>query len=461
MDATRWIPDVAVGGEPIYRQIARALADDIRSGVLPPGSLLPPQRELAAALSVSVATVTKAYKEMGRLHLVVGRARAGTQVVRRVASVAGWRGLRPDGAATVDMASNSVATSGFLHELATSLSALAGSDRFADLQEYPPVAGHPHHRAVIAQWLSGRGLLTAPEQVVLTGGAHQALFAVLFVLGQENPTLLAEALTYAPLMPLARALRVRTLPLDMDAHGVDPDDAVRVMSRARKPALFLTPNINNPTTATLSVSRRKALVSAARRYGAWIVEDDVYGLLADQKASSLAAMAPERVFHLGSFAKSVAPGLRVGFVRAPDPLSAEKVATGIGIGTRMAPTLYAEIVCQWITDGTLDRIVGTQRKELERRVRLVLGECRDFDLRTARFGPHVWLKLPRHCGEEQVVRNALKAGVSVLPSQNFSVRNEAVHALRLAITAPRSHDELMFGLRSLRDAISSTGRRAS
>ncbi|MGE0802154.1 MAG: PLP-dependent aminotransferase family protein [Lautropia sp.] len=448
-----WLPRIAAGDGPIYRQIAKALANDIRAGVLGPGMLLPPHRDLAAVLGVTVSTVTKAYKEVARLNLVTAHARGGTRVIRRTAAVPGWGGTRHHDPAMVDLASNSVGTDRYLLELATALPSLSSSARFGDLQEYSPVAGHPHYREVVSGWLAERGVQTRSDRIVITGGAHQALAAILAALAQDAVTLIAEELTYAPLQPLARSLRLRLEPVAMDADGLDPDDLERVCRRVRRPALFVTPNLNNPTTATLAPARRRAIVRTARRHDVRIVEDDVFALLAERPLPPFAAMAPERVFHFSSFAKAVAPGLRMGFACAPDPELADRVSSAVGLSTRMAPPLDAELACQWLADGTLERVVNANRTELAARVALARRVLDRFALRSGRFGPHLWLSLPPGLDEDTAVRSAAAAGVLVLPSREFSIRGTACHALRLTLTAPRTREALGRGLERLRDAI--------
>ncbi len=450
---THWTPRLSRQGGPYYRQIAKALANDIRAGVLAPGALVPAQRDLAQRLGVTVSTVTKAYNEVGRLNLIAGHARAGTRVVQRAPSVAGWRGARPDGAASIDLASNSVGTERFLHELATALPGLSASPRFGDLQEYPPVAGHPHHRAVLAEWLRGRDIQATGDDVVVTSGAHQAIVATLAALASEGATLLAERMTYAPLGPLAASLKLRVEPIEMDRDGIDPSAAERLFRRVRKPVLFVTPNLNNPTTATLTASRRQALVSAARRFDARIVEDDVFALLAEHELPALAAMAPERVYYITSFAKAVAPGLRAGVVRAPDSPAAQRIAAQVGLATRMAPTLYVELACLWIEDGTLERIVTAHRVELERRVELARSVLRPYPVRAGRYGPHLWLPLPRGLAQSDVVRRTGERGVDVLPSAGFCLGGDGTQALRITITAPRDLAQVATGLQAVRDSL--------
>lgn len=164
-------------------------------------------------------------------------------------------------------------------------------------------------------------------------------------------------------------------------------------------------------------------------------------------------MAPERVFYISSFAKAVAPGLRMGFVRAPDPLAAEQVAAAVGLSTRMAPTLYVELACQWMNDGTLGRIVTAHRAELEHRVQIARHTLQQYELQSSRFGPHLWLRLPPKQRESEVVRATAAAGVNVVASQEFSIRGQSCHALRITVTAPRTHEELHRGLCLLRNVI--------
>nr|QQZ51967.1 PLP-dependent aminotransferase family protein [Phenylobacterium glaciei] len=140
----------------------------------------------------------------------------------------------------------------------------------------------------------------------------------------------AEALTYPGLKALAAQLRVTIVGLAMDAEGILPGAFEAACREHTVKALCCTPTLQNPTTATMSLARREALVAIARAHGVPIVEDDAYGLLPENAPPSVAALAPELTFHIAGLAKHVSPALRIAYLVAPDNRSGPRCAPRSG-----------------------------------------------------------------------------------------------------------------------------------
>ena len=263
----------------------------------------------------------------------------------------------------------------------------------ADLWAYTPKQGFAEHRAAAARWIAGVGLDASPERTIITGGAHQAIVVAFAALARPGDTVLAEALTYAGICHVAERCGVRLHGLALDDEGVLPDalDAAGRTAGAR--LLIVNPTVHNPTTATMSLARREAIVALARRHDLIVVEDEVYGRLPAERPPPIAALAPERTVHIGSAAKSVAPGLRVGVLHSPEALF-ERIANAQHDLFLTCPPLMAELFTRLVADGTAERLAARQRQEAAVRQRIareVLG-ARAYRAQPTSY--HLWLPLP-------------------------------------------------------------------
>ena len=134
----------------------------------------------------------------------------------------------------------------------------------------------------------------------------------------------------------------------MDAGGLDVDAFARAAKRTRARVAYLMPTLQNPTGVTLSHARRKALVQAAAKHDVTLIEDDEYGVFSNMPP--LAVEAPDRCIYLTGVSKAVAPGLRVGFLRAPATL-VPRLGAAVFASTVMAPPFGTEVVGRWLADG--------------------------------------------------------------------------------------------------------------
>ena len=446
---TIWDPDLSSQPEPKYQALLDALDRDIQAGVLPPGTRLPTQRDLATRLGVAIGTVSKAYAMAERRGLLSGEVGRGTFVRRREPNFHEGASDEGDDPALLDLSKGRLVRDPreptLRHALET-ISRRPDLDRLVDY--YQPAAGMARHRAAGASWVGRSGLVVDPSRVVITSGAQHGAAVVLATIARPGDVLLAEEVTYAGIKALAGLLHLQLLGLRMDDQGVRPD-AFEAACRSHAPrALFCMPNLQNPTGRTMSLSRRQEIAAIAQARDVALIEDDVNGFLPFPAQPPLAQLAPSHTYYVTGTSKSLAPGLRIGYV-VPPPERVERIAATVRASTWLTSPILGELVSEWIESGAADELVKCKRGEIAARTRL----AREIIGPWLPGGPvsfHLWLPLPDPWRTESFVAQARARGVMVTPSQEFMVgRDTAPHAVRVCLGATLSPERLEEGLRRL------------
>ncbi|MBX6323861.1 MAG: aminotransferase class I/II-fold pyridoxal phosphate-dependent enzyme, partial [Rhodospirillaceae bacterium] len=196
-------------------------------------------------------------------------------------------------------------------------------------------------------------------------------------------------------------------------------------------------------------ARRRAIAEIALAHDVAIVEDDVYGFLAPDGPAPLSVHAPRLGHYITSASKSMAPGLRIGFLVVP-PGREANFALALRALSWMATPLTAEVVTRWIADGTAARLAEARRTESMVRQRLAAEAFADFDYRAAPYAFHGWLVLPAGWRAEAFVAAAQERGVLVTPAEAFSVGPSVPQAVRICLGGIGSRELLVQGLAVLR-----------
>jgi DNA-binding transcriptional MocR family regulator len=334
---------------------------------------------------------------------------------------------------------------------------------------YGAAAGPGPLRAWIAAWAGAReGRAIAPEEVLITGGASGALAHVCTALTSPG----AVALCASPAYHLAartlrdHALRVQGVPSDED--GVLPGALREALDDLRRRAeraafLYCVPSFSNPTGRTTSAARRAELLAEAERHELLVVEDDVYRELAYDGARPPALPRPPGeepgVLRLGSFAKLLAPGLRVGWLVGPRPQVERLAAAGwldSGGGTSH---FAATVVLRLATGGAVDAHLATLQDAYAARRDALAAALREAlppgsQVPVPAGGFFLWATLPRGADAERLLPRAERGGVGYLPGRRFALPGAPVDegALRLAFSW-HSADVLREGARRLGRAL--------
>jgi DNA-binding transcriptional MocR family regulator len=458
---TIWSPKLTPGTGAYYVALADALSRDVEQGRLAPGTRMPTHRELARQLGVNVGTVSRAYAEATRRGAIQGEVGRGTFV----RGARGSRGGRPDALVDrrglIDLAFNIP-----IEEVATAavpavLAEIARSGDAAALFEGYHAAGLSEHRAAGAEWLAAGGLAVDPARLLVLGGGQHAMAVTFATLTQSSDVVLTEALTYTGMKALAGTLGLRLEPVACDAEGLLPDAFEAACRRHAPKALYTMPTLQNPTGVVMPAERRRAVADIARKHGVALVEDDTYGRLAPDAPPPLATFAPERTYFLTGTSKSIAAGLRVGYLVAPDAPDAGSIvdrltASVVGL-TWMAAPLTAEIATRWIRSGTAQRVLETKTRACLARRTICDRVLGDRGIASGRSSPHVWLPLPEPWRGEAFFNAARSRGVVVSPAELFVVgRAGAPHAVRVCLGTPRTVAEVEPGQTLLAELLGSS-----
>ncbi|MCF8481919.1 MAG: PLP-dependent aminotransferase family protein [Rhodospirillum sp.] len=452
-----WIPSLAGRRGPKYRQILDALAEEIAAGTLAPGTRLPPHRDLAYALGVSANTTSRAYAEGVARALLRGEVGRGTYV-REPSGPAPHEGpmdlRRPPGEGPIDLSRNLPAPGDGAVSLAQTLADLSRGADLRALLDYQTEADQPGRVAALVTWLEGLGIAALGDEVVITIGGQHGILAALMAVTQPGDLLATEALTYAPLRAMARRMGVRTRAVAMDGDGLIPAALDALCREASVRALYLTPTFQTPTGQTLGMDRRAELVAVARRHDLLVIEDDVFGSLAPVRPPALATLAPERTIYLTSLSKCLAPGLRVGIVKAPTAL-AERIRGAVTLSCWMPPPLMAEIAARWIREGSAARMTEARRAVTARRRVLAREVLGGFDGGVGDHSPHVWLAAPDGWTADSLKTEAARRGVWITEGSAFAADPATCpEAVRICLGHEADEDRLRRGLACLRDILS-------
>lgn len=412
---------------PRYKALADAIEDAIETGALRVGDRLPPHRDIAWRLGLDTSTVTKAYREASRRHLIHGEVGRGTFVLGRSRAADMFTSRNADDA-VLDLSLNVPA-------------AMPGDDFKASIMralDTPGIDWQTYasqkliHRLRLAgvKWLASRSIQARPEDVVPVAGGQAALAAILNVL--DIRSLGIEEQTYSGIIASAQGRSLIAVDMEMDQAGVLPD----ALGDARVDAAIVVPTLHNPTGRIWPEARRSELLSVAARTGTILIEDDAYGPLADVQPLA-AANSDASVLLISTLSKSVAAGLRIGFIWGRGPLI-EKLNAAIYATSWSISPLMMEVAIQWIESGVIWERIAWQRQEIEARHRLAVTIFPR--LRGNPVSPHIFL-------ETNAPANLFElSGIRVAPSSAFSRRAEASSGIRVSLSAAPSRSVLTAAL---------------
>ena len=439
-----WLGELAAGDGPRYLQIVGFLELAIAQGRLRTGDRLTPQRRVAERLGVDLTTVTRAYDEARRRHLLVAQGARGTFVAApKVAHVA-----------LVDLSMNippppaDIDLEALLKDGFSQLLLHADADL---LMTYHLAGGSRVDRAAGARWLRPMLGDVADDAVVACPGAQSALAALILANTAPGDVILSEPVVYPGLRAAAMQLGRRVESVACDDEGMRPDALEHACREHGAMLVYLNPTIQNPTTVTMPERRRRDIVAAARRCDAQIVEDDPYWLLARDAPTPLAALAPERVHYVSTLSKCLSPGLRTAFVRSPDRGSQVAFLAALRSFSLMRAPLPAALVTQWLHDGTAERLMAGVKEEVAARQRIAArtlttassGRC------MSREGVHLWYDLPSYWRSTSFAQAARGEGLAVTPSDAFATGATRSNAIRISLGAGRDRKRLDVALARL------------
>ncbi len=446
---TMWLDSVTAIPGPRYIAITEAMVSAIKQGQLRAGDRLPTHRDLATRLGVNVSTATRAYAEMRRRGLIVGETGRGTFVHQVVpdAPPTIWEGRKER--RFIDLSHNFPINAPTSPALAGILREVAKVRELRDLMTYQVDVGLKKHRSAGASWIRSSGMPASADEVVVTAGAQHGILLALSALARPGDVVMCEELTFYGLKSAAHTLGLELAPIKIDQHGLLPQRLEEVCGKSGAKVLYCMPTLHNPTTAIMPEERKRQIARICEVHGITIIEDDVYGFLVQPRVLPLSSFAPDSAVYLTSLSKCIAPGLRIGYLRAPQELVA-RIGVSLRASILMATPFMAEVACRLIRDGAADHIANAQRCDVMRR-QVVAAALLPAGLRRAYPSSfHIWLHMNNSWPARQFALEAERRGVGVTPAEIFTVDARCTaNAVRVCISAAHDIPRLKSALTTL------------
>jgi DNA-binding transcriptional MocR family regulator len=482
--------------EPAYEQICRQVEQLVDQGLLKPGTRLPSIRQLAQSLGLANSTVAIAYDVLSSRQIIETRRGSGTYI----ATFAG-----PEGQVNLERLAEQSASgprasmqwgrfrfeSDFFGMPVTRNSgkmirftqaapdpSLFPLDRikqvsssmlwnpqsfyfeWANPQGYQPLVEHLEREMA----LQGIPMAEGQNDIILTAGFQRALSLLLTFLLRDGEKVAIESPCFTHILNLLIANRIGFVPIPVDSEGMDTEYLAKVLARGEVKAIITIPTCHNPTGATLSAARRTHLLDLAAQHQTPIIEDDWARLLRYDGVDTPPLKAIDsgnHVIHIGTYSKSLLPGLRIGWITCPSEIAIQLVRAKAGCDSSDSQFLQA-LLYNFIEGGFFHRHIRHTTRHYRRR-RDAMCSALDHHLPPGcRYnrpsgGFSVWLELPAHIKSMPLLRLARERGVEFGPSAFMTPDRQDTSALRLAFSR-LNEEEIGAGVELLceciKDAIS-------
>jgi DNA-binding transcriptional MocR family regulator len=460
---TNWLPDLTASDGPLYVRIADQIEQAISTGALASGSKLPPQRNLAYDIGVTIGTISRAYTMVRERGLVSGEVGRGTYVLGSAESdhpapldpvsarLVGTRAANaPPGKLRFDTTSaTDVGQSTAITEILTDICREQPNEIASYTRNFPP-----HWLEAGRRWLKQGDWQPAVESIVPTLGAHAAVIAAVSVITAPGDRIVFEHVTYSQISRGTALIGRQTVLVESDAQGVIPEDFERVCVQQHPKLAFMMTSGQNPTLSIMPEARRRAIAAIAKRHNVFLIEDNLYGATMDTGIPLLAEIAPDRTFLVGGLSKSVTAGVRGGWIACP-PHLAQRVRIAHKMVSGGLPYLLAELGARLVLSGMADSIRAKVSEEVEAREAHARKILAGLDFNSHPRVPFLWLKLPDPWLSGTFRQAAFAEDILIDDEDEFKAgRSEKTfYRVRIGLSSPENRTDVVTGLTRLRSLI--------
>lgn len=455
MSSDMWVPDISKIDGPRYLAVAGAIARAIDSGELPPGAQLPPQRDLAERLGVTVGTVSRAYALAKKRRLISGEVGRGTFVQGVGARERTGSVIPKTEERGIDLSCFRSPVDGLNNEILELLSEVGDRASLLPLHKYAPEAGSMSHRLAGTSWVGRTGYEVQADNILITSGAQQAIFVCMATLLNHGDVLLTEELTYSGVKALCSLHGSRLRAVAMDDQGMIPESLEQAAIETGARVVYLQPTIHNPTTISMPEARRRRIAAIAERLDLVVIEDDAAASAVTDRPLPISALIPDRSCYITSLSKSISPTLRVAYVAAGPQLIGALTDTFHTLALSASP-ITSEIAALLIGDGTADEIARNYVTMMGRRLEAALPMLPPGLVRSRSGAFYVWVTLPERWNSDDIALAARRTGISIAPIESFLVERIAMQpGIRVSLNPASQLDVLKKGLTILCDLVGS------
>lgn len=443
-----WKPERDKLKRPIYLSLAEQLEKDIASGFLPPGTKLPPQRELADFLDINFTTVTRAYRLCELKGLIYAVTGSGTFIAPSAA--------KSVTISTANLERESIDL-GFVSSyescnemLSDTIMAVTKKKQVAELLNYEYPTGMPHHKAAGVNWLKNIGVQTDPDHIAVVSGTQNGLALTLLALFEPGNRIAVDTYTYANFIELAKMFHIQLVPIPGDQSGMRAEELDAQHKLNPIDGVFLMPSCGNPTTTVITDSRKRQLASVIEKNRMILIEDDIHafltaGVVPDYQGA-MARLIPEQAVYLCGTSKPLCSGLRVAYLVFPDSFRERILKAVFNVNVKTS-SLDVEIITELILSGKANEIVAHKRHLAETANELFFSFFPQQKGIGHPLSFYRWLPITDGRIGSQIEQELQSAGIRVYHSDRFLTGPREPQAfLRIALSTAGSIERLRDGL---------------
>lgn len=446
-----WKPNKNRLINPLYLSLIKCMEEDIESGVLQKGIKLPPQRELADFLDISLNTVTKVYticKEKGLLYSVAGSGTFISQNASLSKTILSQE--KPNKDIELAMLSPFYSHNKIIQNLAVEILQHPDADKHL---EYTYPLGTYIQKQAAKKYLNKFKVNAKEDNIIIANGTQNALMLILASLFKSGDRIATDTYTYANFIGLANLLHIELVSINGDDKGMSPESLDNLCKIRDIQGVYLSPSCGNPTNITMPQDRREKIAHIVKKHNLILIEDDIYAFILDNPLIPIYSMIPEQSVYIGGISKSICPGLRIAYMSFPDKFR-KKLENGMYSCNLKTSSLNIEIATQLILKNIHEKIICDKRRMSIERNKIFKKYFPNLDKGYNENSYYQWICLPKEVTGRMAELDGLKRNIKLYGSERFSVGDtQNRFFIRVSTCSSNGIEELESGLSILRNMI--------
>jgi DNA-binding transcriptional MocR family regulator len=449
-----WAPDRKSLKTPIYLGLAKALEYDILNGNLASGTKLPPQRELADYLEVSLSTITRAYticEKKGLIHAITGRGTFVSETANVVKSVIGAK--EKAGFIDLDIAAPFCTQMDVITQVIRDVS---DNPEILNFFKYTNPLGTEKQIASAIKWLKLFGVHSNGDDVLIANGTQNALNLVLSALFKYGDKIAVDQYTYANFIGLANILNIALVPIVSDEDGMNPEELRKAVHTNSINGIYISPSCSNPQAICMPLERRKEIADIINENEIILIEDECYPFLLEKTIMPISVFVPDFSIYLNGMNKAICPGLRIAFIWHCGQFRRQLEVAIYSCNLIVSP-LNAEIAAEIIQRNIHLDIIKDYTAQTVERNKIYSNYFQTVNMRSY----YQWLPLPSGITGTLFESLASNESISVYGSERFLVGDSlGKYYLRISVSAPKTAEDLDRALSRIKNMIIELGENA-
>lgn len=446
-----WKPSFKNTTLPLYKELAKQLEEDIKNGILLPGTKLPPQRELADYLDINLSTVTRAFKICMQKGLIVSSTGNGTYISSDVVYDSNMLLLNPLEEKVIEM--GAILPNRFPNKyVAEAIQAVLKEPNADILMQYNTNLNNTRQLLMAARWISKAGLQIDYQTILFASGGQNALTAILAALFHAGDKVACDVFTYPGLKSTAKLLGIILIPL----KEYTEEALNHVYKNYSIKALYVIPDYHNPTTHVMDLCTRQTIASFADKNNIIVLEDAINSFLSANLYPPIHTLIPEHTVYFLSLSKTLAPGLRLAYVLAPLQYQKDIATALYNINISVSP-LLGQAAATLIQSGKADIILSQRQAFIIERNHIVNEYLSAYHLKGDDTCPFRWLILPDGFTGHVFEQLARASKVQVYAADRFLVGNTIPYeAIRISVVSEENTDHFIKGIQIIQMLLEET-----